>query len=73
MLEIGWVDNERYFDGIDEVKLWNRALSRDELIADPPVVELERALFLESNQARRVVLDDGSLGFEVNLSIQCPA
>lgn len=31
-LEIGWVDNERYFDGlIDEVKLWARALSKEEL------------------------------------------
>ena len=39
MLEIGWVDNERYFDGlIDEVKLWNRALSRDELIAASTLV-----------------------------------
>ena len=39
MLEIGWVDNERYFDGlIDEVKLWNRALSRDELTAASTLV-----------------------------------
>jgi len=31
-LAIGWVDNNRYFDGlIDEVKLWSRALSEDEL------------------------------------------
>ena len=33
-LEMGWVDNDRYFDGlIDEVKLWGRALSKDELKA----------------------------------------
>lgn len=33
-LAIGWVDNERYFDGlIDEVKLWARALSEEELKA----------------------------------------
>lgn len=33
-LEIGWVDNERYFNGlIDEIKLWDRSLSQDELKA----------------------------------------
>ena len=31
-LGIGWVDNNRYFDGvIDEVKIWNRGLTAEEL------------------------------------------
>jgi hypothetical protein len=31
-LTIGWVDNNRYFDGlIDEVQIWSRALTEDEL------------------------------------------
>jgi hypothetical protein len=31
-LTIGWVDNNRYFDGlIDQVRIWSRALSEDEL------------------------------------------
>jgi hypothetical protein len=37
-LAIGWVDNNRYFDGlIDEVKIWSRALSEDELKGLLPV------------------------------------
>lgn len=31
-LTIGWVDNNRYFDGlIDEVKIWSRGLTEEEL------------------------------------------
>jgi hypothetical protein len=31
-LTIGWVDNNRYFDGIiDEVMIWSRALTEEEL------------------------------------------
>jgi len=31
-LTIGWVDSNRYFDGIiDEVMIWSRALTEEEL------------------------------------------
>ena len=37
-LGIGWVDNNRYFDGvIDEVKIWTRGLTEDELAEVLPV------------------------------------
>ncbi|MBD3183011.1 hypothetical protein GF312_12020 [Candidatus Poribacteria bacterium] len=37
-LTIGWVDNNRYFEGIiDEVQIWSRALDEDELFGLMPV------------------------------------
>jgi hypothetical protein len=37
-LAIGWVDNNRYFDGvIDEVKIWTRGLTEEELAEALPV------------------------------------
>ncbi|MGQ9610873.1 MAG: LamG domain-containing protein [bacterium] len=43
---IGWVDNNRYFDGtIDEVMLWSRALSADELASSLSVSSKAKLTF----------------------------
>ena len=46
ILSIGWVDNERYFDGMmDEVKLWNRGLTAKEIKEEATLaVEVSRKL-----------------------------
>ena len=46
VLSIGWVDYERYFDGMmDEVKLWNRGLTATEMKEEATLaVEVSRKL-----------------------------